>query len=543
VIYKHEKNLILKIFYTRLLSVILISCLGFIAYSNTFHSSFHFDDFEYIVNNFFIRNVQNLLNIWNFYPCRFVTFLSIAINFHFHQLNVFGYHLVNLIIHLGSAILVWWLTLLTLSTPVMKEDKISQHANLIALFAGLIFVSHPVQIEAVTYICQRAASMATFFYLASVCLYIKSRLSVDRGDPGCRPHYYIFSLITAIMAMFTKEISITLPLMILFYEFSFLKTKKKFNWSYIAPFLLILLIIPLTMLLTKSMRFQEIQDVIGGPGGISPGHYLLTQFRVTLSYIRLSFLPLNQNLDYDYPIYKNIFELPVFIGFLSLMTIFFAAKRFFLRYRIVSFSIIWFFLSLSPESSFLPFKDVIFEHRLYLPMAGYSIFLVSSIYYLSQKTTIKTMVVLLIMIITFNSVLTYQRNIIWKDEFTLWGDTAKKSPHKARPYIFLGFFYEQHNFFQAISNYSKAIEVDPKSWMAYNNRGLVYLEQGKTGQAVSDFNNAIKINPNSAVAYFNRCILYKKQGKATQAMFDFNKAIEINRNYYEKSLRYSYPIR
>ena len=66
--------------------------------------------------------------------------------------HVFGYHLFNLSLHLISACLVWWLTLLTLSTPAMKTDKISQHANIISLLAGLVFVSHPVQTEGVTYI-------------------------------------------------------------------------------------------------------------------------------------------------------------------------------------------------------------------------------------------------------------------------------------------------------------------------------------------------------------------------------------------------------
>ena len=94
-----------------------------------------------------------------------------------------------------------------------------------------------------------------------------------------------------------------------------------------------------------------------------------------VTYIRLLFLPFNQNLDYDYPVFKNIFELPVLISFLFLIAVLFFAKRLFLKYRLVSFSIFWFFLTLLPESSFLPIKDVIFEHRLYLPLVGYSIIL------------------------------------------------------------------------------------------------------------------------------------------------------------------------
>ena len=110
------------------------------------------------------------------------------------------------------------------------------------------------------------------------------------------------------------------------------------------------------------------------------------------------------------------------------------------------------------------------------------------------------MVIALTMIIACNSVLTYQRNKVWKDEFTLWDDTVRKSPHKARP---------------------------------YNNRGIVYDKQGNFTQAMSDFNKAIEINPNYAEAYNNRGIIYDKQGNFTQAMSDYNKAIELNPNYAE----------
>src|SRR4029077_11567041 len=118
------------------------------------------------------------------------------------------YHKFNLLVHICSAILVWWLVLLTLSSPAMKENILGGHANLIALFSGLVFVSHPVQTEAVTYIVQRAAAMAALFYLASLCFYAKWRLAGGRIFYGC-------SLLAAIAAMFTKEMAITLPLMIL----------------------------------------------------------------------------------------------------------------------------------------------------------------------------------------------------------------------------------------------------------------------------------------------------------------------------------------
>ena len=498
-------------------------------------------------------------------PRRFITYLSIAFNYHFHGLNVFGYHLFNLAVHLLSAFLVWWLALLTFSTPMMKEQKIARHANLIALFAGLIFVAHPIQTEAVTFIVQRAASMATMFYLASLCFYIKSRTvkipspprgglprqrrGLERGDYKKHIFYYICSLLTAVLAMFTKETAITLPLMILLYEFCFLKTKKNFNWGYLSPFLLTILIIPVTMYFTESAKAQLQRGVLpDAPPGISSMHYLFTQFRVLVSYIRMVFLPLNQNLDYDYPISKSILEIPTLISFLFLIGILVWAKYFFSKYRLVSFSIFWFFLTLLPESSFLAIRDVIFEHRLYLPMVGYCLFLVSGLYYLLMRhsdpersegeeskgalrsfASLRKTIVILVVIVAVYSILTYQRNKVWQTEFSLWDDAALKAPHKARPYYNRGLiYYQQNKFTQAIADYTKAIEIDSRLEEAYYNRGIAYAKQSDLNQAVSDYNKAININFNKAEAYINRGLIFAKQNKLREAFFDFTKAIEID---------------
>lgn len=535
----------MRSFYFKLSSIVLISCLGIIVYSNTFHFPFQFDDLPYIVENLFIQNLQDLQDLWKYYPCRFVTFLSFALNYHFHQLDVFGYHLFNLGVHLGTAILVWWFVLLTFSTPAMKDNKITRHANLMALLVGLVFVSHPLQTEAVTYVWQRASSLEALFYMASICFYIKSRLLSQHrvlrkstATPGVEVVYYILSLITGIAAMFTKENSITLPLMVMLYEFNFFKTKNSFNWKYIVPFLFTLFIIPVTMFFIKSGISQLAQGVVDGIKVPTPIHYLLTQFRVMVTYVRLAFVPIDQNLDYDFPLYQNIFELPVLISLLFLTAILYFSKRLFLEYRLVSFSILWFFLTLLPESSFLPLRDIAFEHRLYLPLAGYSIFLVSGLYYLYPKSAIKLLVLALTGIIACNSVLTYQRNKVWRDEFTLWNDVVRKSPHKARAYYNLANAYEkQGNLAQALSDYNKAIELNPDYAGAFNNRGNIYDKLNNLVQAKSDYDKAIEIDPEYIDAYYNRGVIDTKQGDLTQAMFDFNKVIEINPN---DALSYNY---
>jgi len=476
----------------KLLSIIMLLLLGLIAYSNTFHNSFHFDDESSITDNFAIRNIRNLRNIWNFWPTRFIAYLSIAINYQWGGLRVFGYHVFNFLLHLGSAILIWRLTILTLNTPLIKKEIITAYAKPIAFFTSTIFLLHPIQTQPVNYIVQRATLLATFFYIASLILYIQARLK-QKQMPGSHiwKVYYISSLLTAVMSMFSKEIAIALPLGICLYEFCFLRTKKKINWKYIVPFLIIILIIPLTMLITKSVDFKGMRRVIEDYPGISAGHYFLTQLRVMVTYIRLLFIPLNQNLDYDYPVAKSIFEMPIFFSFLLLLLILLAGIRLFYRYRLVSFGIFWFFITLLPESSVIPIKDVIFEHRLYLPMVGYSLFLVSGLYYLFKEKKVKFMITILSLLVICYSVITHQRNKVWENDFTLWDDTVRKSPQKER---------------------------------AYNNRGSAYQNQGDFTKAISDFNKALQLNLDFAEAYYSRGIAYFKIKEYNRSLDDLSKA-------------------
>jgi tetratricopeptide (TPR) repeat protein len=502
----------------KLFSIIAISCLGILVYSNTFHCSFHFDDFFFVVTNHHIKDLHQLADIWDWWPCRFITFLSFAINYHFNHLDVFGYHLFNLAVHLCSALLVCWLVELTFLTPVMKEERIARHGHFIAISAGLIFVSHPVQTQAVTFIWQRSASMAAMFYLASLCFYVKSRLAreaVKRPNSFDIARFaYIGSLMTASLAMFTKEIAITLPLMVLLYEFSFFDPKR-INWKPLIPFILTFLIIPAVWFFTESEKIQARQSFVTN---IPSMQYLLTEFRVMITYIRLAFLPLHQNLDYDFPLSKSIFEAATFSSMIILIAILFAAKRMFSKYRLISFSIFWFFLTLLPESSFFPFSDVIFEHRLYLPMAGFSILLAGGLYYLLGKKTLNYFFLSLAIIIACYSLLTYERNKVWKNEITLWENAVQGSPHKARPYDNLGVGLAHHgNLTQAILDYNKAIEIFPNFTEAYYNRGVGYAKKGDLNKALSDFNKAIAIKPDFLQAYYDRAVTYYE-------LKDYNKA-------------------
>ena len=261
-------------------------------------------------------------------------------------------------------------------------------------------------------------------------------------------------------------------------------------------------------------------------------HYLLTQFRVIVTYIRLLFIPLNQRLDYDYPLAKSIFELPTISSLLFLTVILTGAIRIFSKYRMISFSILWFFITLLPESSFIPIKDVIFEHRCYLPMMGYSIFLVCGVYYIFEKKNISFAVTILLAIVSLYSVLTYSRNLVWRDELSLWSEAVRKAPDKARPYLNRGSANsERGDLDKAISDYSRALELDPGYEEAYDGLGTAYYRKGDLDRAFSNYNKAISVNAYYAPAYLHRGLIRDLKGDFEPAISDYNKAIEINPSY------------
>jgi tetratricopeptide (TPR) repeat protein len=249
-------------------------------------------------------------------------------------------------------------------------------------------------------------------------------------------------------------------------------------------------------------------------------------------------------LDYDFPISNSFFELRTLISFILLLSLFILAIFLYKNYRLISFGIFWFFLTLSVEASFIPIPNLIFEHRTYLPSFGFFLILSSVVYTLIGEKHKFLSIVLLVIIIGVNSCLTYERNKVWKDEFSLCNDNVKKAPNSARAASSRGDVYsERGQYDNAIADYSRAIEVNPYYAEAYSNRGAAYLITQQWGKAIADLSKAISINPGLIDAYTNRGITYGKINQWDSALVDFSRVIVINPNiskaYYNRGNTYS----
>lgn len=501
---------------------LLITLLGLLAYSNTIHAPFQWDR-SYITENPAVKDASYFLRLsdlsgYSHYEAlkhRYVGYLSFALNYRLHGESVAGYHAVNLTIHLLCALLLYRLVSLTLRAGFIGGSVAEGAAGYIALFSGLLFVAHPVQTEAVTFIFQRLASLAAFFYLGSLFFYAKWRLS-----PRSRRSlaFYLLSLVSAALAMKTKENAFTLPLMALLYEFFFLRKNLPSRPSYaaLAPFALVMLIVPL-----------------GAGAGVLKTldlNYFYTQIRVAATYIRLLFLPVAQNLDYDYPLYRSFFAPAVFLSFLFHLCV--AALGFYLFFRsrrrpllrLASFGIFWFYIALSVESSLIPLPTLIDEYRLYLPSAGAFMFAVAGFFaLLGDDGSEKPRALVALGIITvILAVAAHERNSLWTSQTRLWQDVVKKSPRKPRGHYNLGMAYmREERFADAVAELKVAAELAPDDAKIYNNLGMVFRSWGLRDDAFDAFREAASLGPDLPEARFNFGLALIERGLLEEAGREF----------------------
>lgn len=513
-------------------------------------NAFYFDDHSSVEYNGVIESL-NIPQIFHTFNTRFLVGLSFALNYKLCALHPSGYRLINLLIHCLNAFLVYLLIRSTLELFLSRDSspygpRMTNKIAWPAFFGAMLFLCHPLQTEPVNFITQRFVLMGTFFYLLTIYSYIQYRCRSKRG-------YWYAAMGSAIAAMFCKEFVVTLPLMLALYEFYFLGSvheAARKRWKHLIPFFIIVLIVPVLLFRTppeaigvaaiadsdfiqvsKTVKVVNHVNITRAYGGVSRHQYFLTELNVVCTYVRLLFLPVNQNLDYDYPLAHGIDMKTALCG-LFLLGLLGVAWVTYKSCRIISFGILWFFIALSVESSFIPIGHVIAEYRVYLGSIGF-VFLIMNLIYM-RRADPRRLNMIAAAIIIILSIVTFQRNKVWRDEVSLWGDALQKSPNKARPYYNRGFVYlNQGKFNEAIQDFNEAIKIKPDYTEVYINRGIMYYEAGNLPQALLDYNKALTIDPHVAQAYFNRGDLYAKQNNLAQALLDYTKAIEINPDYAE----------
>jgi len=549
-----------------ILLLVLVICICFI-YSNSIKGPFVFDDVPNIRDNPRIRLAKLTLDgittagIESYSSHRPVANISFALNYYFNGYNVVGYHLVNILIHIITGIILFYLIKVTLGLlrshslkprseknmpPDQRNNSIhnikrssiltlprsfgagSTELLFIPFFTTFIWMVHPVQTQTVSYIVQRMNGMAAMFYILSLLFYVKARLENRKRK---KQALFLGCILSGILSLGSKEIAATLPFFIFLYEWFFfqelsLKWLKRNSIYFLFIFLFIVFFAfffldyhPIKIILStyKTRDFTLWQRV-------------LTEFRVVIYYMSLIIFPHPTRLSllHDFSIsHSFINPITTLLSFMAILGLMVMSIWLAKRERLLSFCILWFLGNLVIESSLLGL-EIIFEHRVYLPSMFFILMCVSLVCRFANSRRIWG--VLLCVVAILFSVWTFQRNFVWSDTVSLWEDCLKKSPNQWRPHYNLGIeFAHRGNFDDAIKHYRTALKIKPSYSKAYYGLGNALARKGESEAAIYNYRQAFRINPGYFEAYYNLGQILLNQGKIDQAINNYKKSLNINR--------------
>jgi tetratricopeptide (TPR) repeat protein len=485
---------------------LLIIAAAVIAYYNSFQGQFLWDDTTLVKNNPALRGGPGIKSVFTktigdtdapSYFYRPLQLLSYSFDHRLWGFNPVGYHITNLLLHILTALALFRLV------ACLFGDR------LLAFLTALLFVVHPIHTEAVSYISGRADSLALLFMLLCFICYIRLTGA----------SLYLLTFLTYGLALLSKEGSIVFPALILLYHVVF---KRKINGK---AFLLIIttLSVYLFLRLAVSKSAAIPLSLLAGAWKRTPGFFV-----AIAGYLRLLFLPWNLHMEYGNQLFK--FSHPQAIAGVgaTICLIAYAGRRKNTN-PLVSFAVLWFFITLIPVANiYPPLTFYMAEHFLYVPSVGFFLILGKwfTQIYSNRQYKIITAGAAILLIIAY-CYLTARQNYYWREPIGFYRQTIKYSPRSARPYFNLANEYNQLGRYQeAVTFYKKAIEIEPQLVNAYNNLGVIYSNLGKYKEAIISFETAFAINPEYPDNINNMGIVYFQTGRIEEAINAFEKLLK-----------------
>jgi tetratricopeptide (TPR) repeat protein len=428
------------------------------------------------------------------------------LDYHIFGFRPWGFHLTKILLHMGSSLLVFFMASTIISRYGGGDTATETSKQYIPFVAALLFATHPIHTEAVLGITE--VSLA-FFYFLSFYLYIRADV-ISRGVP-------VSSVAFFFLAALSKETALTLPVLLFAYDFSF-KRLGKFNH-------LIKRYLP--YLAASGIYFILRIYALGGfapakaHAGLSVYEYFINVFPLFAQYLGKLILPINLNAAYVFhPIHsllewKGIMAVTVTLGFI--LTLYLVRDR----NRVVFFSLLLVIIPLLPAFYIPALGEHTFAERyLYLPSAGFVIIVSVGLCGIASLDALRDMAMpimlsIVLVIMALYSAGTIKRNPVWKDSFTLWSDTAKKSPDSYGVRNNLGNAYHKQGYNlgnvylnlgrleKAIQKYKYALRLEPDFARAHNNLGDAYADQGRTDEAIEEYRVASRLDPNFALPHYN----------------------------------------
>ena len=482
-----------------LLSILLLT---WGIYLNSLGNGFHYDDTHSIVEN---RSIRVPGNIPRFFvdPRMFsrepamamyrpVLLTSYALNYALHRYQPRGYHLVNVGLHGLMALGVFWL---------LKGLGIGR----LAWWGGMLFGLHPIHTQAVNYISSRSELLAGLgvlvgFYLA--------------GEAGRRKGWALGAFGAGLLS---KSVAIVLIPLLAMREW--LQRRENRSWKGHWPFwgigAIYLGIVTVNRFLPRSLS-QEVRPL---------AEQVFTQFKGLVYYLLLSIMPVRLSVEHEFAVSRSLLDGAVLGSVALLGSLIYLAMRGGRRAIWARWGVGWFLIGLS-VTFLVPLNVLVSEHRLYLASIG---LLVAVLGYLSRGKTgfaLKWATSGLLLVL---AVLTWERNRVWSDDFSLWGDAVARAPGMFRAQSNWGLaLYDRGDLDGALVAFARALELNSAYGKTWNNLGLVYEGMGRLPEALEAYEKGLALRGDLVGTHVNLGRLNFGLGEVGKGEFHLERALEID---------------
>ena len=518
--------------------IVLLAAL-LAAYSNHFNNGFHFDDSHTVVDNVYIRNLNNIPGMftdprmfssnplhWSLRP---LVTITLAIDYWLGGgLKPFYFQLSTFVWFSLTCLLLFFVYKRILSSVIKHH-----WAAYLALFAVAWYALHTANAETVNYIISRSDVLSTFFIVLSLLIYI--------ALPQYRK-FYLYA-IPALIGCFAKETVLTLVVFIFFYALLFEQNMSLPDIFKVANFKKILVTIakqlPLLLILVVTELYLLSKATTSNAVSNPTGYYILTQSYVWLHYVIEFFLPMNLSADSDWGVIKNLFDERIIIGLIFVTGLVVAVFKTSVKpeTRPITFGLIWFAASLLP-TSLVPLAEVTNDHRMFFAFIGLSLSVVTYIglWLIKNEQVIAQFVPYRVLIafcglaiLSLNAYGVYKRNIVWNNEESLWYDVTIKSPANGRGLMNYGLSQMQKgNYVVAADYFNRALVTSPYYNTLYINLGVLNGAMNKDADAEADFKKAMMLSPTTDDSYIFYARFLTERGRFQDAQVVAEKAYQIN---------------
>ena len=534
----------------------ILAVLIILIYGNSFQASWHFDDYENVANNprVQISDLQPSTLFKTFFaspegkqkPFRSVAYLTFALNAYVGGKQVFGYHAVNIAIHIVTAFLLFITVLKIFETPKLTQ-RFNNDAFFVALLTATLWAANPIQTQAVTYIVQRMASLAAMFYLLGLYCYVIARLS---ATPKYRITLFIGCGCSYFLSFMSKENAALMPLSLLLLEFIFFRDLR--DPRQIKIFFMLLVTGAVAVIIFGAMIFGNPFSFLNGYPNrtFTPLQRLLTETRILVHYLSQIFYPVPTRLSlyHDVTVSKSLLHPWTTLPSLLITLLFIGLGLKWMASRpLLSFAILFFLVNHLIESTVIGL-ELVFEHRNYLP----SLFIFMPVavgidrllrHYDSSNMLMRRVLVLgvILLIVGFGTG-TFIRNQAWANEKTLWEDTLAKAPNSIRAHHELAYqYYEKNgNYEAALFLYHRGLDLSGQNvyekTLSLNNIASIHFTKGEYGKAEKYWKEAIASYPKYKQAYYRLGLTQTRLGKWKEAM-DTLSNIQLENYANERNFR------